>query len=96
MGNATRFLNHSCDPNCRQFTVSNVRGDSKVYALAFFALDDIPAWTELTFDYLDKDEDDSDEEDVNDDNVQILENERDKKATKCLCKSVNCRKYLWL
>ncbi|MCJ1476001.1 hypothetical protein MMC13_004665 [Lambiella insularis] len=97
MGGPTRFINHSCDPNCRQFTVSNVRGDNKVYALAFFALKDIPAWDELTFDYLDKDEDDSDEEEeVNDTNVEKKEKERDKLATKCLCGSSNCRKYLWL
>ena len=68
----------------------------KVYALAFFALEDIPAREELTFDYVDKEEDDSDEESVNDGNVKELEQQKDKTATKCLCGAVNCRGYLWL
>lgn len=102
-------MNHSCDPNCRQFTVSSFRGDTKVYDLAFFALEHIPAGTELTFDYLDKDAvDDEDEEkdtdgdtdediDENtDENDQDVEGQKDKSATKCLCGSINCRKYLWL
>ncbi|MCJ1388656.1 hypothetical protein MMC18_001505 [Xylographa bjoerkii] len=97
MGGPTRFINHSCEPNCRQFTVSNVRGDTKVYALAFFALEDIPAWTELTFDYVDREEEDGEEEEeVNEGNVEALERERDKQATKCLCGARGCRKYLWL
>ena len=33
------------------------RGDSKVYELPFVALEDIPAGTELTFNYTDDDED---------------------------------------
>ena len=74
-----------------------VRGDSKVYELAFFALEAIPAYTELTFDYLDKDDENDDEEElVNEHNVKDLESKRDRLATKCLCGSTNCRKYLWL
>ncbi|MCJ1284698.1 hypothetical protein MMC26_004034, partial [Xylographa opegraphella] len=87
MGNPTRFLNHSCAPNCRQFTVSNVRGDTKVYALAFFALEDIPAWTELTFDYVDRDEEEEEEGGeeevpVTEGNVGRLEREREREATR--------------
>lgn len=109
MGGPTRFINHSCAPNCRQFTVTSFRGDLKVYDLAFFALEYIPALTELSFDYKDKDveegdeeEDDGDEEGgrdeekVTDENVQALEAEKGKLATKCLCRSENCRQYLWL
>ena len=74
-----------------------VRGDSKVYELAFFALVAIPPYTEFTFDYLDKDEEDDDEEElVNEHNVTHLEAKKDRLATKCLCGSANCRKYLWL
>ncbi|MCJ1245011.1 hypothetical protein MMC30_002212 [Trapelia coarctata] len=91
MGGPTRFINHSCDPNLRQFTVTSYRGDLHVYDLAFFALENIPAGTELTFDYLDKDD-----EKVTGDNVQALEKAKGKLATKCLCGSENCRKYLWL
>ena len=43
MGNATRFINHSCEPNLRQFTVSYNKYDLWVYELAFFAIEDIPA-----------------------------------------------------
>ncbi|KAL8737095.1 MAG: hypothetical protein Q9181_002015, partial [Wetmoreana brouardii] len=56
VGGPTRFMNHSCDPNCRLFTVSYNHGDMDLYDLAFFTLEEIPAGTELTFDY--KDEDD--------------------------------------
>jgi histone-lysine N-methyltransferase SUV39H len=97
MGGPTRFMNHSCSPNCRQFAVVMTRGDVKVYELAFFALEDIPASTELTFDYLDKDqENDDDTDQVTDENVRTLEKQKDKLVTKCLCDSSNCRKYLWL
>lgn len=50
-GTPTRFLNHSCNPNCRVFTVILNPADSKVYGLAFFATRDILAGTELTIDY---------------------------------------------
>ncbi|XP_035232883.1 histone-lysine N-methyltransferase NSD2-like [Stegodyphus dumicola] len=46
-GNFSRFLNHSCDPNCETQKWS-VNGDSRV---GIFAKKDIPAGTELTFDY---------------------------------------------
>ncbi|XP_018319115.1 uncharacterized protein LOC108732676 isoform X2 [Agrilus planipennis] len=46
-GNLARFMNHSCQPNCetQKWTVN---GDTKV---GLFALEDIPANTELTFNY---------------------------------------------
>lgn len=46
-GNAARFMNHSCQPNCetQKWTVD---GDTRV---GLFALEDIPANTELTFNY---------------------------------------------
>ncbi|KAK3114307.1 hypothetical protein LTR53_007520, partial [Teratosphaeriaceae sp. CCFEE 6253] len=46
----------------RQYTVSYNKHDLRIYDLAFFAYEDIPAGTELTFDYQDKDEEE--EEDV--------------------------------
>ncbi|ELU11300.1 hypothetical protein CAPTEDRAFT_160470, partial [Capitella teleta] len=46
-GNTSRFINHSCDPNCetQKWTVN---GQLRV---GFFTLRSIPAGTELTFDY---------------------------------------------
>lgn len=99
MGGPTRFINHSCDPNCRQYTVSTVRGDSKVYHLAFFAIEEIQPGEELTFDYLDKDEEEEEDEDdvlVTEENLGVMEEEKGKLATRCLCGTTRCRKYLWL
>lgn len=46
-GNEARFMNHSCQPNCetQKWTVN---GDTRV---GLFAVCDIPAGTELTFNY---------------------------------------------
>lgn len=46
-GNMSRFINHSCEPNCetQKWTVN---GDTRV---GIFAIRDIPAGTELTFNY---------------------------------------------
>ena len=42
-----RFINHSCEPNC-ETQKWIVRGE---LAIGLFAIKDIPAGTELTFDY---------------------------------------------
>lgn len=47
MGNMARFINHSCSPNC-QTQKWSVTGENRV---GIFALKDIKAFTELTFDY---------------------------------------------
>ena len=91
-GGPTRFLNHSCDPNVRQFTVSFYRGHPQVYELAFFAREDIDAFTELTFDYLDSDEP---EVQLTDENIEQHERQMGIRATLCYCGSENCRRYLW-
>ncbi|XP_029345149.1 histone-lysine N-methyltransferase NSD2 isoform X5 [Acyrthosiphon pisum] len=46
-GNLSRFMNHSCEPNCvtQKWTVN---GDTRI---GLFALQDIPTGTELVFDY---------------------------------------------
>ncbi|XP_061700297.1 histone-lysine N-methyltransferase NSD2 isoform X1 [Syngnathoides biaculeatus] len=46
-GNFSRFMNHSCQPNCetQKWTVN---GDTRV---GLFAVSDVPAGTELTFNY---------------------------------------------
>jgi histone-lysine N-methyltransferase SUV39H len=82
MGSATKFINHCCEPNCRQYIVSYNKYDIKVYDIAFFACRFIPAGEELTFDYLDKDE--GEEMD-----------EPGEGAVPCLCGAEKCRKWLW-
>ncbi|KAL8677672.1 MAG: hypothetical protein Q9186_005934, partial [Xanthomendoza sp. 1 TL-2023] len=81
VGGPTRFMNHSCDPNCRLFTVSYNHFDTNLYDFAFFTLEEIPAGTELTFDY--KDEDDRS---IITDEEALLKKERDGyMPQKCLC-----------
>ncbi|XP_070256514.1 histone-lysine N-methyltransferase NSD2 isoform X2 [Myotis yumanensis] len=46
-GNYSRFMNHSCQPNCETLKWT-VNGDTRV---GLFAMCDIPAGTELTFNY---------------------------------------------
>ena len=89
-GNATRFMNHSCDSNCGQYVVSLNKYDQKVYELAFFAQEDIPEYTELTFDYLDKDEPDPLESRTEEDDDETVE-----KGILCFCGASKCRKWLW-
>jgi histone-lysine N-methyltransferase SUV39H len=82
MGGPTKFINHSCEPNCRQYTVSYNKHDAKVYDIAFFACRDIEKGEELTFDYLDKEEG----EEMDDPGEG---------AIPCLCGAKKCRKWLW-
>lgn len=84
MGGPTKFMNHSCDPNCRQYTVIYNKHDPRVYDIAFFACRFIPADEELTFDYLDKEEDEGEEMD-----------DPGEGAIACLCGTEKCRKWLW-
>ena len=46
-GNVSRFMNHSCNPNCetQKWVVNGY------LRIGIFATRDIPAGTELTFDY---------------------------------------------
>ena len=89
MGGPTRFINHSCDPNCRLFSVSYNKNDYMVYDLAFFALYDIRAGEELTFDYLDPD----DGGEAGQASMEGVEDGKD--APDCHCGAKNCRGKLW-
>ncbi|KAF2804831.1 SET domain-containing protein [Mytilinidion resinicola] len=88
MGGPIKFMNHSCEPNCRQYTVSYNKHDCKVYDIAIFACRDIPAMEELTFDYLDKDEEEENEEDAE-------SSQPSQESVPCLCGAKKCRKWLW-
>ncbi|KIH92881.1 histone-lysine N-methyltransferase SUV39H [Sporothrix brasiliensis 5110] len=80
----TRFINHSCSPNLRIFARVGDHADKHIHDLAFFAVSDIAAGDELTFDYVDG-------------IVDLASDARHHVAgmTPCLCKSPNCRKFLW-
>lgn len=94
MGGPTRFMNHSCDPNCRQYTVSYNKHDLRIYDLAFFSIEDIPAGTELTFDYMDKDEEE--EEEVLRKRAEAAADPNNADKTPCNCGAKKCRGYLWV
>jgi histone-lysine N-methyltransferase SUV39H len=94
IGGPVRFMNHSCDPNCRQFVVSWNKNDPRVYNLALFALEDILAGTELTFNYIDLDEEEEDE-DEGEASEDVKEIEATEDSVRCLCGAENCRGILW-
>lgn len=50
-GNIARFINHSCGPNLKKVMVFCDTHDVRTPRVAFFALDQIPANTELCYDY---------------------------------------------
>lgn len=102
LGSPTRFMNHSCNPNCRMFPVSRNHGDNRLYDLAFFALRDIEPMTELTFDYnpgpadADADADSDSDSDSDYDGIDHRKNRaKDANVVKCLCGESNCRGELW-
>lgn len=84
MSGPTRFVNHSCDPNMKIFARVGDHADKHIHDLALFAIKDIEANDELTFDYLGGGQDGEDDFDG------------DKKdMTKCRCGTSKCRGYLW-
>ena len=52
VGNVSRFFNHSCNPNvaCQTVLLPGA-GSALLYGIAYFAQEDIPAMTELRWDY---------------------------------------------
>ncbi|KAL8945632.1 MAG: hypothetical protein Q9222_007857 [Ikaeria aurantiellina] len=91
VGGPTRFMNHSCDPNCRLFTVSYNHSDTNIYDLAFFTLEEIPAGTELTFDY--KDEDDRSV--ITYEQALRVKEMKGYMPQRCLCGTKGCRQYFF-
>lgn len=91
IGSPTRFMNHSCDPNCRLFTVSYNHSDPHLYDLAFFTLEEIPAGTELTFDYKDED----DRSIITDQQALKVKQREGYMPQRCLCGSAECRRYFF-
>lgn len=87
MSGPTRFINHSCEPNMRIFARVGDKVDKHVHDLALFAIQDILAGEELTFDYTGGRERELDQ-DVNDP-------EKAKDMAICLCGAPKCRGFLW-
>jgi histone-lysine N-methyltransferase SUV39H len=89
VGGPSRFINHSCDPNCAVYAVCRDKNNLYQYDLAFFALRYIKPGEELTFDYLasSNDAEAQEEEDIS-------SSQKDPPIP-CLCGSKNCRKILW-
>jgi histone-lysine N-methyltransferase SUV39H len=83
----TRFINHSCDPNLRSFAKVGDHADKHIHDLALFAIRDIPAGQELTFDYVD-----GADTDLAIDSTDPLKKQD---MTRCLCGSEDCRGFLW-
>ncbi|KAJ7843982.1 hypothetical protein B0H14DRAFT_2585404 [Mycena olivaceomarginata] len=93
LGNWTRFMNHSCSPNTQIISVvyDATPQDNMPY-LAFVATEDIPAHTELTFDY-------NPAHQTEWESKRLREKSRSKKNmgknhTRCLCRTSNCRGWL--
>ncbi|KAK4173210.1 hypothetical protein QBC36DRAFT_293638 [Triangularia setosa] len=88
MSGPTRFINHSCGPNMRIFARVGDPVDKHIHDLALFAIRDIPAGEELTFDYVDGG---LAEEDAG----GMIPDDKKKEMTRCLCGTKNCRGFLW-
>lgn len=86
-GSPTRFINHSCNPNTRTFTVMMNHADQKVYKLAYFAIRDIPPMKEITFDYS--------PETAHEEPWVPSPGEAEGSVVKCLCGEDNCRGRIW-
>jgi [histone H3]-lysine9 N-trimethyltransferase SUV39H len=82
MSGPTRFINHSCDPNLRIFARVGDHANKHIHDLALFAVRNISRGEELTFDYVA--------------GVDHYEGDHDTtNMTPCLCRSRNCRGFLW-
>jgi hypothetical protein len=89
VGGPSRFINHSCDPNCAVYAVCCDKNNLYQYDLAFFALRDIKPREELTFDYIGESSagDEEGEEEIS--------SSQNDPPIPCLCGSKNCRRILW-
>ncbi|KAJ7240185.1 hypothetical protein C8J57DRAFT_1727142 [Mycena rebaudengoi] len=92
-GNWTRFINHSCSPNLQIITVvyDTMPKDNMPY-LALVATEDIPAFTELTFDYNPAHQTEWELKRYRE-KMRSKKN-KSKKQTRCLCGASICRGWL--
>lgn len=87
-GSAMRFVNHSCVPNARCFTVQTHKQDKRLYYLAFFAIENIPQGVEIRIDYHGGGSGEVDLE-------EHIEGEKFDELVRCYCGEKKCRKFLW-
>uniref|UniRef100_A0A914Y5C7 Histone-lysine N-methyltransferase n=1 Tax=Panagrolaimus superbus TaxID=310955 RepID=A0A914Y5C7_9BILA len=78
-GNASRFINHSCDPNLEVVLVKGLHNHKDFARVTFFSVREIQAGEELTFNYFKHKLD-----------LSLV----DKTTPKCYCGYELCRKYL--
>lgn len=105
-GNVSRFLNHSCDPNCGTYYVwIDEEFDVRRPIMCFFTRRDVAEGEELTFQY-DAEEGPSTEEaeaakdlmDREQSDVVTLTDQDGKGKLylkKCHCGAANCRRFMW-
>ncbi len=75
-GNTARWINHSCEPNCRAVVEESASGDPRRDRVLIEALRDIEPGEELTYDY--------------GITLDVPHTARLKKLWKCLCGSPRC------
>lgn len=88
VGNVSRMINHSCDPNIGTWSVWINCLDLDIPKICFFALRRIEAGEELSFDYLNFSVHDVDNQ-MDDDQTLLKTN------FECKCNSEKCRKYIF-
>lgn len=88
MGNVSRMINHSCDPNIGTWSVWINCLDLDIPKICFYALRRIEAGEELSFDYMNFSVHDVDNQ-MDDDQTLLKTN------FECKCNSEKCRKYIF-
>ncbi|KAJ2162628.1 hypothetical protein GGF46_000501 [Coemansia sp. RSA 552] len=84
-GNVSHFFNHSCDPNMVIRAVYINHLDPRLHELAFFAIRDIGAGEELTFDYSPS----------STDGPPLPRQRKDSSMFDCHCGASDCRRHIF-
>ncbi|KAH8995628.1 hypothetical protein EDB92DRAFT_1794320 [Lactarius akahatsu] len=90
-GNFTRFLNHSCDPNCAPNACYVNEGNIEKPTVALFTRRDVLPWEELCFSYSGYESDEEPENNLED----VRANNGDAVYAKCLCGAKRCTGFMF-
>ncbi|KAF8271272.1 hypothetical protein EI94DRAFT_1770486 [Lactarius quietus] len=93
-GNFTRFLNHSCDPNCAPNACYINEANIDKPLVALFTRRDVLPWEELCFSYTGY-ESDEEGEARGEVTEQVRANNGDAVYAKCLCGAKRCTGYMF-